>query len=571
MEYKCTCGDKTFKSLLYFVNHAVRRHTGEKAFICRVPGCSVSHYSWKNLRRHLLFIHCKDQQRQKFLCQICGTSFSGEWFIKTHQRWHRNTQDKRRRVEKLIIENGGPVYKGDMDKEEVLRFHRKISEMPTSWHKIIEQVSVDGKYRLKCKTCGDDSFQLTESFIAHALSHTGEKTYICRMPECSSCFCDWASLQRHLITHFGPFMKKTKKRLVCEICGVVCNFTEQFNNHIARHKHVKDQQNRPLEEESTSEDDDVVFDMENPSIQDLVEFHEKLRIKPKTMSRFTETIVDGDKLRYKCTACGRENEKQKDHEVHLLMHSGEKCCKCRVIGCSSSFCDFAALEGHLLSHCNDDEKKFMCDICGILFESKENLAKHLPNHNKEKKHKCDHCSADFIDSSSRKIHMRRHKPGNEVLIKCELCDSVFLNSNLKRHHLRRVHGVYLATLKKSDHRRHICDICKKSYKSATGLQCHYKIHTGERNLQCQYCSATFVLKLLKDRHELHHKPGREVLLKCDLCEGEFLGSMLLNSHLRRDHGIAVIIEKQNKQKKRKRGNLEVEDSNSLIEEVTEEL
>lgn len=460
-----------------------------------------------------------------------------------HQKWHKRIKYRQKRIEKLMLENDGPIYKGDPDKKRVIEFHKKYCELRTSWHKIIEHVKVDDKYMFKCKTCGDDSFDSMESFIAHAVTHTGEKTYICRMPECSSAFGDWESLHRHVIEHFGPRKKRVRK-LTCNICGGVSYSKPDLIKHMSHHKHIEEQLKRDLEKnDDTSEEDEQIFDRKDPSLQDLIDFHQKLKIKPKFLSRLTETIVEGDKLRYKCTTCGTKSEERKDHEIHLLMHSSEKLWMCRVAGCSRSFRDFPTLEGHLLSHCNGDEKKFVCDICGMYFETEERLTKHFPNHTTDKKFKCDYCSAEFSELKKKEIHTSRHNPGNEALKKCDFCENVFLNGLLLSNHVRKVHNIYLAIPTRIDQRRYNCDICGKSYKTSSGLKSHYKNHTNERNSQCQYCSAMFKDNHEKNIHEFHHNPGKEVLLKCDLCDDVFLNSQLLNSHLRRDHGIAVIIEK----------------------------
>lgn len=510
-------------------------------------------------------------------------TFKQELAFKSHMKMHQREQDQRKQVEQVILENGGTAYKGDLDIEKVIEFHRKINVKPTSWQQIVERSKVDGKLMYKCKICGEDMFRNFEYFLRHALKHTGEKTYICRLPGCTSAHYIWRSLRNHIKTHFEN--QNDLKKLDCEKAkeqqstpylgeypmsedddnwkeidsGTVehtqveeqqstpylgedpmsedDNKWKEIDSEIVEHTLVEEQQSTPsLVEYEMNEEDDEVFDKENPSLEELVQFHEKFNVKEKVLSRFTENIYGG-KLIFKCTACGTESENQTHHEAHVLTHSGDKLWKCRVLGCSESFRDFPTLEGHLLSH--SDEKKYICDICGTFFESPENLARHAPIHSIEKKYKCDYCSSVFPRMKEKKGHMKMHNPGNEMLLRCNFCDAVYLTGLARSIHVKKVHSIKKRTLPETNRRRFACDVCCKTYKTKSGLDTHYKDHTNEREYQCEYCSATFKDGFFKIRHEMNHNPGNELLLNCDFCESVFLNTWVLNSHVKRDHGVLV--------------------------------
>lgn len=564
-KYICkACGRDEFKTWESFFDHAVR-HTKEKNYICRIPGCTAAFYRWPYLKEHLL-THSENQQN----CESCEMTFKHELAFKSHMKMHQREHDHRAQVEQLILENGGTAYKGDLDLEKVIEFHRKINEKPTSWQQIVERWKLDGKFTYKCKICGEDTFGNFEHFLRHALKHTGEKTYICRLPGCSSAYSIWRSLRSHLKTHFESH---SDLKLVSTTVEEYDNPRQEFDCEKTNQLQTEEPQSTSstweiemIEEDEldcenvnhtppgqmSEEEDDEVFDKENPSLEELVQFHEKFNVKEKVLAKFTENIYGGE-LKLRCTACGTESKDQIHHEAHVLIHSGDKLWKCRVLDCRKTFRDFPSLEGHLLSH--SDQKKYICEICGTYFESQENLAKHAPIHTTEKTYKCDYCSSVYLRDKEKRSHMKMHDPGNEILLTCNYCDAVYLTGLARSIHVKRVHHIKKATLPETNRRRYACDICWKTYKTKSGLDTHYKDHTNEREYQCEYCSASFKDFYFKNRHEKNHNPGEEVLLDCDFCENVFLNTWVLNSHLKRDHGVII----------KKRRNMDEVDEDEMIE------
>lgn len=477
-------------------------------------------------------------------CKHCESTFNSDQKLKLHMLWHKRVQDQKEQSEKLIAENGGAGYNGDLDLVKMTEFHKNISELPTSWQKLVNRVRVNGKFIYKCKECEDnEGYEVFNSFLEHVLKHTGERTYKCRMPGCSLAFRIWGTLKGHLLTHCN-ITRTDPPKIACEICGDRLRNGTALEKHLANHTYIQEQQEaiekRVLEESEAEEDDDDedFFDKENPSLEELVNFHANFKIKPETLNRFTEIITIGEACHYKCTACDNTCTELAEHETHVIMHTGEKPWKCRVLGCSCRFHDFPTLEGHLLGH--SDDKQFVCHICGQFFKDKETLTKHFPNHSKKKQFSCELCSAEFSSLKEKNSHLDQHDPAKDVLKKCDLCDSAFLNRALLNNHLRKVHSINLTKLPDISQRRLACDVCGKTYKSKGGLRDHYKNHTNERNHKCKYCSSTFKDNCDKVRHENLHDPGNEVLVECELCESTFLSMHFMNFHLRRDHGVAVL-------------------------------
>ncbi|KAL5277019.1 hypothetical protein ACFFRR_002311 [Megaselia abdita] len=398
------------------------------------------------------------------------------------------------------------MYTGELKIDMLQDFHRKVSRKPTSWQRLLERLKT-GEKRFKCRECGVAYVKIA-SFVCHALKHTGEKSYRCRLPNCSSTYSNWRSLETHLIYHCD------ERKYVCEICGFSVKHRNGYyihkrvhvdkagkpkNNRISRlekRRKVIEEEVRKEEElimnqadeEEEDEDESVMFEKKNPKYDELLEFHKgQMKKKSKTWVMVTDLVKEGP-TRFRCRVCGKEYKQKKDHIYHVLSHTGEKPMKCRVAGCFSGFRDWKKLKDHLISHC--DERKHVCEICGNAYKFRFVLRKHMDSHNTDPglKVQCRYCSALFQRKSDLSAHEKRHKPNEETLTKCELCDKTFLSNRgykLNRH-LKEEHGIQIVT--------------KKEEKS---------------------------------------------LSKCDLCDHYFLAIRDLRSHLKEEHGVKVVFEQEN--------------------------
>lgn len=395
------------------------------------------------------------------------------------------------------------VYDGEIKLDPLMEFHKRVSKKPISWQKFLERIN-EGDLKFKCKDCGVKYVKIA-SFVCHALKHTGEKSYWCRLPGCKNAYSNWRALQTHLIFHCDD------RKYVCELCGFSC----KHRNGYYKHKRVHaDRENDSIEKKPRGRGDlekkmiraeeeiieieaegkedgeeEAVFEKEDPKYEELLEFHKsEMKKKSKTWIHMTEVVRVGP-CRYRCTVCGKQYRNRKDQIYHVLSHSGERPMKCRVAGCTAGFRNWKKLKDHLVGHC--DERKHVCEICGSGFKFRFVLTRHMERHNQdpEKKAKCQYCSATFTRPSDCSAHEKRHKPGEETLTKCDLCDKVFLTTRRFKlqNHLAEEHGVEI---------------------------------------------------------EKKNKKPENPLSKCELCEHYFLAARDLRQHLKGEHGVKVIFEKE---------------------------
>lgn len=264
------------------------------------------------------------------------------------------------------------IYDGEIKREPLLEFHRKVSRKPTSWEGLLERIK-EGDQRFKCIECGKTYVKIA-SFVCHALKHTGEKSYLCRLSGCTSSFSNWRALETHLIFHCD------ERKYVCEICGFTCKHRNGYYKHKQVHeknaeqskrgpkkclsvekfrkliKHKVDKEEEELIHEEAQDIDlleEEYFEKANPTYAELLDFHKyQQHKKSKTWVQFTEVLKEGDS-RYRCTVCGKEYRQRKDHIYHVLSHTGERPMSCRVVGCTASFRNWKKLKDHLVGHCDE--------------------------------------------------------------------------------------------------------------------------------------------------------------------------------------------------------------------------
>ncbi|GBM13828.1 Zinc finger protein 287 [Araneus ventricosus] len=115
----------------------------------------------------------------------------------------------------------------------------------------------------------------------------------------------------------------------------------------------------------------------------------------------------GKEKRFVCEVCGKDFSTKDILKVHHRTHTGEKPFACPR--CVKKFGQKCHLEVHLRTHTG--EKAFACQICGKGFAQTNNLARHLRTHTGEKPYKCKLCGRDFASQSNCNKHYKRKHGG----------------------------------------------------------------------------------------------------------------------------------------------------------------
>lgn len=114
----------------------------------------------------------------------------------------------------------------------------------------------------------------------------------------------------------------------------------------------------------------------------------------------------------------------------------------------------------------------LCDICGDLAETEEQLKKHTRKHEERKTLICYICNRQFKSLKQLRGHLSKHDPVE--MFSCKVCCKVFKCAAELQAHFK-IHYV-----KKSCR----CHVCGKSFKPNAQFKDHMKIHKDSRNTVC---------------------------------------------------------------------------------------
>lgn len=120
------------------------------------------------------------------------------------------------------------------------------------------------------------------------------------------------------------------------------------------------------------------------------------------------------------------------------------------------------------------------------------------------------------------VPRRQRQPSDIPVSKnqCEVCKRILSSASALQSH-RLLH---------TGERPYACDSCDKSFTSVRGLNRHVQIHTGGRPHQCTQCGKSFVYPFNLKSHQLIH--GSRKPFSCVVCGKRFLSKPELVTHMR---------------------------------------
>ncbi|KAH8385076.1 hypothetical protein KR200_003018 [Drosophila serrata] len=217
---------------------------------------------------------------------------------------------------------------------------------------------------------------------------------------------------------------------------------------------------------------------------------------------------------HNCAECGLKFESKEQLGKHMVQgHKRNLRNQCNV--CQKVFTMLSTLRDHMRIHTG--EKPFVCNICGKSFTQNANLRQHKLRHSETKSFKCELCPHSFVTKAELASHARTHT--GDKPFECEVCAARFTTSCSLAKHKRKHTG----------ERPYACDLCPMRFTALNVLKNHRRTHTGERPYVCPFCAKTFTQRGDCQMHQRTHQGDRIYI--CPVCNEEFKTMPEMRTHL----------------------------------------
>lgn len=230
--------------------------------------------------------------------------------------------------------------------------------------------------------------------------------------------------------------------------------------------------------------------------------------------------------------------------------------------CGALFFTSNSFQKHLYSHMYKEEDTFACSFCNYTNAEPGMLFTHLAKHQDQ----CEFCNENLMRKNNFEKHwdiratnfsIKRDDQGRFV---CTFCKLVFdLLPQLEKHWFKHAckrertyqckecSGLYESMETLNNHKCMKCPVCGKVYDSLHRLKAHTM--WTKHNLKCPICSYEFILAMDHEKHLALHRqtyhPMKDYLhclqsvdgktFQCNLCDKILYALPTLVLHLQEDH------------------------------------
>lgn len=248
---------------------------------------------------------------------------------------------------------------------------------------------------------------------------------------CTSCSAEFENstdLNHHMETHHTKVVNQVK--FSCGLCKVTFIEESQLLSHNKTYHETNKTKSSPTKKSVStfsSFEDKQPMNMTFSQLKEI-DNNEKSResikyIKNKSQSEIMKLKEESAKepFPYQCVTCAKKFQERNELIKHLEEHNDIKPFKCDL--CNLGFTHLSAKKRHEKAHTN--EKPHQCKDCPKAFFRKSDLTQHTKTHNKAKlQNACPTCAQMFKTEKKLKDHTCSALQPPSLQLKCEICPSV---------------------------------------------------------------------------------------------------------------------------------------------------
>ncbi|MGH0176476.1 UNVERIFIED_CONTAM: hypothetical protein FKN15_077775 [Acipenser sinensis] len=225
-----------------------------------------------------------------------------------------------------------------------------------------------------------------------------------------------------------------------------------------------------------------------------------------------------------CEVCGVLFSSRDKLRIHAYSHTGEKPFRCSQAQCAKAFVSKYKLFRHMATH--SSQKTHQCTFCEKMFHRKDHLKNHLQTHDPNKEaFKCEECGKNYNTKLGYKRHVAMHAATSGDLT-CKVCLQSYESTPVLLEHLKSHSGKSSGGVKE---KKHPCDHCDRRFYTRKDVRRHMVVHTGRKDFLCQYCAQRFGRKDHLTRHV--KKSHSQELLKIKTEPSDMLGLLHSSSSI----------------------------------------